>query len=323
MQLAKKLEKEKKQKEIEASQSSAIPDNQEGVAVTRGGSDFILPKREAAGLADIGKLTSDTTQAEQINKQAEIKKANALLNPTQPTTTELPTQTPVPNQTDFNSRPDLTGFQGFLTNKVNPSLFKALEFFGGEFQTDASGVPTLTKKGARKLGIAAGLTGLGIASPEIIGAIRTAKTAETTAAVANTVSKSKGSSNAIIKWALGLGISGIATSTAYKFINRGNDIIKTSESAVSDIEQSASKVASTVNLGGEYTFVQGLSDLNDMELELNHLESAIQTAKIYSSSQKANPEFSTSAMIKLQRARLAIDAARQQILNSVQNGGVQ
>ena len=59
----------------------------------------------------------------------------------------------------FNQQPELSGVEGFIANKVNPALQKALEFMGGEFTREEKGELKMTPKGAKTLITGAAIAG--------------------------------------------------------------------------------------------------------------------------------------------------------------------
>lgn len=209
--------------------------------------------------------------------------------------------------TKFNANPEITGFEGFIANKVNPALYSILQFLGAEFETDSSGVPKVTSEGLKKLATSAVLTGAtagvaaGISGGAFAGiSVNSIKTG-LTAKIATVSTSTALTSNSLIKLAVGGAVVGLIN-------GRLSDL----ETSIVNERESLSMITSAVS-SGIYTASEGLSLLDDIESDINKTEKALNTTKIFSI--RAWLGKGKELETRIQKARTDLDIQRRTILN--------
>jgi len=217
----------------------------------------------------------------------------------------------VPEQAPQQPGPNLLSLQGAGNLLAGKQV--------GGIQTGLGGVPNL-QAGTLPLGLGGGVLAAAQGAPNLIGGAQDglslltgAQTAAKTAMVAKTGAAVKTASifsSGLLKWTVGVAT---ATFGLNKLLGTPDRRIRSADTAMSQIRETISGYPAAVK-NGAMSPAEALEGLDDLELEVNRLESAIKTNSIFSVEDKLNPDFTLAMLIRANKLRVFLGVARSDVL---------
>lgn len=276
-----------------------------------GGLKTPTPKSQAAGKAfQVGAEKAKaklTPVQEQIATEEEAQRQELLgeVAPQEEAITQpVLTQQPIPNERMSLSEQTIANNErlkkGEITFEEWLAVQKDLNLQGGKIIT---------------AGVAGGIAG-GLGIGALLAGGAGAATATIATGAATTTAKTF--SSALLKWAGGIGGSIVGLFGITQLVSTPDKRIRSADTALSQIRETISLYPAGVR-NGAMSSTEGLEGLNELEAEVNRLETSIKTNAIYSLEDKFNPEFTTPMLIRVKKLRGFLEVARRDVVNAAVN----